>query len=152
MSQVNLKERLGSQPVRAQLIADCATLIDDQVKAKSGLSGVAIKGAYTTIKTIKKGFIPEVIDSLLDDWLENLQPHYNTWSSGQSGTFSTFVSARSEDVADDLLKVTDARAERTSHTTAKKAYQKMRSSAKKHVAEAVPALGKVVEKHLKPAG
>ena len=52
------------------------------------------------------------------------------------------------DVAEDLLSVTDARAEKTSHTTAKKMYMRMRDSAKKNVVEAIPALSKMIERHM----
>ncbi len=149
MSTIDLKEHLGKDPVREAVITDCIALIDAQVKAKSGLSGVAIKGAYGTIKRIKKGFVRGTIDSLLDDWLDKLQPYYETWmSGGKKGSLADFLSARSDEVAEDLLSVTDARAERSTHKTAKKAYKKMRGSAKKNVVEAIPELGRVLEKHL----
>ena len=148
MSESNLKERLGTDPTRSQLVADCETLVDDQVKQKSGLTGVAIKGAYATIKRIKKGFVSEVINGLLDDWLDKLQSHYDSWSSGGSGTLSEYLSARSDDVAEDLLSVTDARAKNSRHTTARKAYEKLRGSAKKNVVEAVPPLARLVERHI----
>lgn len=147
MSQ-SLVERIGVEPVRAKVIEECVELIDAQVKAKSGLSGMAIKGAYATIKTIKRGFVPSVVDALLDDWLGKLQPHHDKWSAGGSGTFAEFVIARSDDVAEDLLQVTDERAAKTSHTTAKKAYEKMRGNAKKNVIEAIPELARLIEKHM----
>jgi len=147
MSQ-SLVERIGVEPQRVKVIADCVELIDGQVKAKGGLSGMAIKGAYATIKTIKRGFVPSVVEALLDDWLGKLQPHYDKWSAGGSGTFSEFVIARSDDVAEDLLQVTDERAAKTSHTTAKKAYEKMRGGAKKNVIEGIPELARLIEKHL----
>ena len=40
-------------------------LIDLQVKQKN----FVIKSAYAMIKGIKKKFVPEVVDALLDDWL-----------------------------------------------------------------------------------
>lgn len=150
MSQ-SLVERIGVEPVRAKVIEDCVELIDAQVKNKSGLSGMAIKGAYATIKTIKRGFVPSVVDALLDDWLGKLQPHHDKWSAGGSGTFAEFVIARSDDVAEDLLQVTDERAAKTSHTTAKKAYEKMRGNAKKNVVEAIPELARLIEKHVNAA-
>lgn len=151
MAQTNLKETLGVEPIRPRLVADCTDLIDAQVKAKGGLSGVAIKGAYATIKRIKKGIVPEVVDGLLDEWLDKLQVYHDTWSAGGGGTFAEFLSARAEDVAEDMLSVTDARAERSSHKTARKAYQKMRGSAKNHVMEAVPDLARIIERHLNSA-
>lgn len=147
----NLVERLGVDPVRDQVVEECVSLIDNQVKSKGGVSGIAIRASYATIKAVKRRFVPEVVDGMLDSWLEKLQPHYDTWTSGGSGTFSEFLIARSDDVAEDLLQVTDARAEKTSHTTAKKMYVKMRPSAKRNVVEAIPELSKLIERHLAEA-
>jgi hypothetical protein len=139
-----LVELLGTAPKREPVIADCVNLIDSQVKQK----GFIIKGAYATIKTVKKGFIPEVVDSLLDDWLGKLQPHYDKWAANKSSSLSDYLVARQDDVAEDLLSVTDAKAEKTSHGTAKKMYGKMRDGAKRNVVEAIPDLAKLVEKHV----
>ncbi|ACY17429.1 DUF6918 family protein [Haliangium ochraceum] len=155
MSQFNLKERLGSAPTRADVIKDCVELIEEQVKAKSGLSGAAIRTAYATIKRVKKGFIEEVVDGMLDDWLVKLQPYYDTYTSGGAGqsgaSFADFLVARSDDVSEDLLDVTDRRAENTRHKTAKKAYLKMRGSAKRNVTEAIPDLGRLMERRVEMA-
>ena len=140
----NLVETLGKPPNREPVIKDCIALIDAQVKEK----GFVIKGAYATIKAIKKSFVPEVVDSLLDDWLGKLQPHYDKWSANKSTSLTDYLVSRSDDVAEDLLSVTDARAEKTTHTTAKKMYGKMRDGAKRNVVEAIPELAKLVEKHL----
>jgi hypothetical protein len=129
------------------MIADCVDLIDGQVKQK----GFVIKSAYATIKAIKKRFIPEVVDSMLDEWLEKIQPHFDRWSANKTSTFTDYVVARGDDVAEDLLGVTDARAAKTSHTTAKKMYGRMRDGAKKNVIEAIPALARMIEKHLAKA-
>jgi hypothetical protein len=139
-----LVEQLGKEPLRPLVIADCVMLIDAQVKQK----GLVIKSAYATIKAIKKRFVPEVVDSLLDDWLGKLQPHYDKWATAKQATFSDYLVARSEDVAEDLLSVTDDRAEKTTHTTAKKMYLRMRDGAKKNVVEAMPDLSRTLERHL----
>lgn len=119
-------------------------LIDAQVKQK----GFLIKGAYATIKAIKKQFVPEVVDSLLDDWLGKIQPHYDKWEAAKPSSLADYLVSRSHDVAEDLLKVTDERAEKSSHSTAKKMYAKMRDSAKREVVQAIPDLAKLLEKHL----
>lgn len=139
-----LVDTLGREPVRPKVIEETVGLIDSQVKTK----GFLIKGAYSTIKTIKKGFVAETVDALLDDWLGRLQPHYDKWETAKTSTFADYVIARSDDVAEDLLKVTDERAARTSHTTAKKMYGKMRDGAKRNVVEAIPELAKMIEKNL----
>lgn len=151
MTTRDLKTLLGTEPKRPLVVSDCVALIDAQVKAKRGLSGIAIKGAYTTVKTIKKGMVPEVIEALLDDWLDKLQRYHDDWAQLGGGSLSGYLTARSDEVAEDLLTVTDQRAENTKHRTAAKAYQKIRGSAKANVVEAVPELGRVVEKHLQDA-
>ena len=140
----SLVEKLAKDPVRPLVITDCVELIDAQVKQK----GFVIKSAYATIKAIKKKFVGETVDALLDDWLGKLQPYHDKWSATKVSTFSDFVVARGDDVAEDLLSVTDGRAAKTSHTTAKKMYGRMRDGAKKNVIEAIPALAGLIERHL----
>lgn len=139
-----LVEQIGQPPKREPVINDCVELIDAQVKQK----GFVIKSAYATIKAIKKKFVFETVEALLDDWLNKLQPHYDKWSANKTSSLTDFLVARSDDVAEDLLSVTDARAEKTSHTTAKKMYGKMRDGAKRNVVEAIPDLAKLIEKHV----
>lgn len=140
----NLVEVLGTPPKRDRVIQDCLELIDAQVKQK----GLVIKSAYATIRTIKKTFVPEVVDALFDEWLGKLQPHYDRWAASKPSSLADFLVARSDDVAEDLLSVTDARAEKTTHGTVKKLYGKMRDGAKRNVVEAIPELGRLFEKHL----
>ena len=52
-------------------------------------------------------------------------------------------------VADALLAITDAKAQRAKNGAVKGAYDKLRGMAKKNVEAAVPRLGKLVEKHVK---
>lgn len=141
----SLVEKLAKEPVRTTVINDCVELIDGQVKQK----GFVIKSAYATIKALKKRFVPEVVDSMLDEWLEKIQPHYDKWSATKTSTFTDYLVARGDDVAEDLLAVTDGRAERSSHGTAKKMYGRMRDGAKKNVIEAIPALAQMIERQLK---
>jgi hypothetical protein len=143
-----LVDRLGKPPMREPVISDCVTLIDTQVKSK----GFMLKSAYVAIKALKKKFVPEVVDSMLDDWLGKIQPHFTKWeASAPTTSFADYLIARSDDVAEQLLQVTDERAEHTSHTTAKKWYLKMRDTAKRNVIEAIPDLARVLERNLAQA-
>jgi hypothetical protein len=139
-----LVEQIGQPNKRPAVINDCVELIDNQVKQK----GFIMKSAYATIKAIKKGFVAETVDSLLNDWLGKLQPHYDKWATAKQSSFSDYIIARQDDVAEDLLSVTDQRAEKSSHGTAKKMYSKMRDGAKRNVVEAIPELARLIEKHL----
>src|ERR1043165_8169866 len=88
-SMSTLVEQIGKEPRRPAVISDCAELIDRQVKQKN----FVIKTAYATIKAIKKGFITETVDALLDDWLGKLQPHYDKWATAKQSSFSDYLIA-----------------------------------------------------------
>jgi hypothetical protein len=146
-----LSDLLGQPPMRENVVSDCVALVDDEVRAKGGLSGIAIKGAYGTVKAIKPRFVAEVVDALLDEWMGKLQPYYDKWRGAPSGSMAEYFTARSEDVAEDLLAVTDKRAQSTSHGTVRKLYQKMRGAAKTNVMAAVPKLAAQMEKRITQA-
>ncbi len=150
-SQKTLAEYVATPPTRERVVADCAALVDEEVKSKGGLSGVAIKGAYGTVKAIKPRFVPDVIDALLDEWVAKLEPYYAKWRAGGTGSLAEYLTARSDDVAEALLSVTDARAASTKHKTAGKLYGKMRPSAKRNVSAAIPKLGSLMEQHVRAA-
>jgi hypothetical protein len=134
-------------PNRQNVIKDCCSLIDDEVKAKSGFSGIAIKTAYGIVKTFKPGFVTEVVDGLLDEWAEKLRPFYEAWEKGgASGAFADYLMTRPDEAAQALLEVTDKRAQKSSNGVVRKMYDKNRSSAKDNVVKALPRLGAMVEK------
>jgi hypothetical protein len=141
-----LLEQLGTEPQRQQVVAECVDLIDAQVKTK----GFFVRSAYATIKALKRdGAIAEVVDSMLDGWLARLQPHYDRWvAAGKGAGFGAHLVAHADEVAEDLLAVTDARAERSTRSTVKKLYARLRDSAKRNVVEALPALGPLLERRL----
>lgn len=142
-----LEETLLSPAKRPAVIRDCATLVDEEVAKKGGLSGLAIKGAFMTVKAIKPGFIESVISALLDDWVRKLEGHYGKWiDGGKTGTFGAFCSRDASAVAERLLEVTDARIKKADPKVGT-LYGKLRPNAKDHVIAAVPGLGRVVDRH-----
>ena len=150
-SRVRSKEVSMDELLTGYTRADLRALTDEMIDAQVKQKGFVIKSAYAMIKGIKKTFVPETVNALLDDWLGKLNPHYEKWAAQKSTTFSDYVVSRSDEVAEDLLSVTDARAEKTSHTTAKKMYGRMREGAKKNVIEAIPELSKMIERHIPAA-
>ena len=142
----NLKELLGTDPKRAEVINDACQVLDAEVADKGGLSGIAIKGAYGVVKGVKPGFVREVVDNLLDDFLDAVDPIYQEAERDGISARHHLV-ANSGRMAEGLLKVTDARAERAQRAVIKKAYLKLRPTAKKHVEAAAPRLGDMLERH-----
>jgi hypothetical protein len=144
-----LAEKLLAKEVRPKVVVDAAAVVDGEVHDKSGLSGLAIKAAYGVVKAVKPGIIPEVLDSMLDDFVARLEPFYADWQQRTETPFSEFIASRAGPVADALLSISDERASRSKNATLKKAYEKLRPTGKKHVEAAVPRLGRMVQIHLK---
>ena len=141
-----LSDILAAQPKRGQVIDDAVGVLDAEVSDKSGISGLAIKAAVGVIKGIKPGFVRDVVDALLDDFLKALDPIYQeaVAAGKRPGDHLRTNSGR---VADALLAITDARVQRTDRAIIKSTYDKLRGSAKKQVEAAAPRLATLIDKH-----
>lgn len=139
-----LAEILLTDENRPRLVRDCEQLIDAEVRDKSGVTGLAIKAGFKTVKAVKPGIIPDVIDFLLDDFVGAMEPHYADYVTSGAGEFPTFVVNRGDRIADDLLGITDRRAEKSKHRTLVKAYKKLRPKAQTQVVAAMPRLGTLI--------
>ncbi|MGH3627245.1 MAG: DUF6918 family protein [Sciscionella sp.] len=143
-----LNELLLSADNRPAFVEDCAGLIDAEVAAKSGVSGLAIKSGYAMVTKIKPGIIPDAVNSMSDDLVARLQPYYADYvAAGATGGFGNYLDEHSDDAAESLLAVTDARAERSKRPTLKKVYDGLRPKGKSNVVTALPKLGALIEKH-----
>ena len=56
------------------LVSDCAQLMDEQVAAKGGISGMAVKAAYSAVKGISPGYVTEATGRILPEVLSALDP------------------------------------------------------------------------------
>ena len=144
-----LSDLLQEPAKRQPVINDCVQLIHSEVKAKKGFTGIAVKGAFKLVLALKPSILEESVDSLLDDFVGKLQPFYEGYQqAGESGTLSAYMGSRSSDVAESLLSITDARAQRASNKTLVKAYNGLRPKGKVHVEAAAPGIGRVLDKHI----
>ena len=141
-----LTEILLVPGTRPKVIADSVRLIEEEVDAKGGLSGIAIKGAFMVVKAVKPGFINEAVDHMLDDFVRRLEP-FHTEAQQKNEPIGPFLSSRAPAVADALLAISDERAAKSTNNTLKKAYEKLRPTGKKHVEAAVPRIGRLVAKY-----
>ena len=148
-----LKNLISDPPQREQLITDCVDLINSEVRSKSGLSGMAVKTAFSVIKAIKPRILEDSVDSLLDEFVDALQPFYASYQEGgEQGSMESYLDARRSEVSDGLLAITDRRAARSRNKTIPKAYNKLRPKGKTHVEAATPGVGRVLDKHLPSLG
>jgi len=133
----------GSRP---KVVADCVRVIDEEVDSKGGLTGLAVKGAYALVKTVKPGFVSEAVDGMLDDFVKRLEPFYAA-AQAKNEPIGPALSTRAGEVAEALLSISDERAQRSKNGTLKKAYDKLRPTGKKHVEAAVPRVGRLIAKY-----
>jgi len=140
----SLKAIITKPETRPVVVDECVALVESEVAGK----GLIIRGAFKTVKKIKPGFVKGAIDGLLDEWIDKMEPYYGTWKADGNGGFSGHLAGSKREVANDLLTVTDARAETSKHKTAAKMYKKLRPSALNNVETAVPGLAALIEKHL----
>lgn len=142
-----LTERLETVD-RQTVIDDTATLIDEEVAAKSGFSGMALKGGYRVVKKVKPNMIEDAVDHLLDDFSEALDPLYQDFLEDEdTATFEAYLQDHDDQAAEDLLSITDDRAEKSDKKVLKKTYGKLRGQAEKHVREALPGVGRLIDRH-----
>jgi hypothetical protein len=141
-----LPEMLASDAKKNPVADDCCTLIESEVSDKSGFSGLAIKAGFMAVKNIKPGFVRSVVLDLLPEFALALDPLYQEAKTKGAPVFAHFVQHAGR-AADALLGITDAKASRSSSGLVKGTYEKLRGTAKKNVEQAVPRLGKLIEKH-----
>jgi uncharacterized protein DUF6918 len=142
-----LQETLLAPDVRPKVIADCQTLIEQEVSDKSGISGTAVKLAYKTVTAFASGIVHDMLESLLPSMVEKLEPYWADFSASGGSEFGDYLAKRGDEVSESLLSVTDARAAASQRATLKKAYNSVRGSAVKNVEAALPRLGALVQKY-----
>lgn len=142
-----LKARLLDSDRRGAVIDDLQALVDSEVANKSGLSGGVVKTGYAGVKKVKPGIVREALDKMLDEFVEQLEPFWATYTTEAAGDFGTFLGTRPHEASEALLAVTDRRAERSSRAAITSIYSKLRPKAQENVIEALPGLGAVIEKH-----
>jgi hypothetical protein len=145
--QVSLLTTVTAVDVRPAFVDDAVALLDKEVAARGGVSGVAIKSAYKVLKGVKPGMVRSSVDSLVEPFAGALQPYVD--QHRQSGRpLSEILSEQREQMANSLLAITDARAEHSSHKSLRTAYGKVRGMAHKQVAAAAPGVAELLTKYI----
>jgi hypothetical protein len=142
-----LQQILLAPETQPNVVADCLTLIEQEVANKSGVSGTAVKLAYKTANTFAKGYLRDTVENLLPDLAAALEPFWADFAASGAGEFGDYLVKRGDEVSEALLSVTDARAKLSDRPTIIKAYGAVRGGAAKHVTAALPNLGAVVQKY-----
>ena len=142
-----LQEILLTPDTKPQVTADCLTLIQQEVSAKSGVSGATVKLAYKTANTFASGYLQAMVEKLIPEMADKLQPYWADFAASGAGEFGDYLAKRGDEVAESLLSVTDEHAANSERATILKAYRAVRGGAAKHVASALPNLGAMIQKY-----
>jgi hypothetical protein len=145
-----LQEMLLAPDIQPRVVADSEALVTDQVAELSGVTGAAIKLAYNTVRRFDANHIHGMIETILPNVADALQPYWAQFSAEpapSSGNFGEYLAAREEEVAEALLAITDRRRDNSARPTIVKAYNTIRGRASKQVKAALPALGLLIQKY-----
>ncbi|MCA9719299.1 MAG: hypothetical protein H6713_04655 [Myxococcales bacterium] len=145
-----LAELLTQSETRPRVVTACVSLVESEVAGKRGLSGAAVRTGFRVVKAVKPTMVAEVVDRLLPEFAEALEPFYVEAQRRAEGedvsvgdAFADALSRDTRRAAEALLVVTDRRAEKVSGAI-KKAYQRLRGTAQGHVEAAAPNLGRTL--------
>ncbi|HTW02080.1 MAG TPA: hypothetical protein VMF87_17405 [Streptosporangiaceae bacterium] len=142
-----LQKILLTPDARPKVLADCQTLIEQEVAEKSGASGVAIKLAYKTATSFAPGYVRKTLEDMLPQIVDKLEPYWADFAASGGSEFGDYLSKRGPQVSEDLLSLTDEIALVSKRPTITKAYRAVRGSAAKHVEAALPRVGDLVMRY-----
>ena len=142
-----LQDTLLAPDTRPLVVADGKALLEQQVSGLSGISGAAIKIAYKTVVVFSADHIRYMIDSLLPQMAEELEPYWVEFSASDDTDFGAYLASHGDKVSEALLTVTDARGRASSRPVIVKAYNAVRDRAAKHVQASLPQVGALVQKY-----
>jgi hypothetical protein len=142
-----LQQILLTPHARPKVLADCQTLIDQEIADKSGASGAAIKLAYKAAASFAPGYFRSTLEKMLPLISDKLEPYWGDFSTSGGSEFGDYLSKQGPGVSEDLLSLSDGIAATSKRPTIIKAYRAVRGSAAKHVEAALPRVGDLVMKY-----
>lgn len=148
---MHLSVHLTAPSSRPAVVADACALIDQEVARTSGVSGMAVRSAYRVLKGIRPGMVPSAVDGLLDPFADQLDRFYQEHLTTGVPLVDILTGQRTS-MAEALLSITDDRAQRTSQATLRRAYQRVRGSARGYVEAAAPGIAELIDAHTPPVG
>jgi hypothetical protein len=142
-----LQQILLTPDNQPKVIADCHALIEQEIKDKSGISGTAVKLAYKTITSFAPGYYNGMVEELVPQIVDKLEPYWADFSTSGSSEFGDYLVKRGGEVSEALLTVTDDYASKSDKPVILRAYKTVRGSAGKNIEAALPRVGEMVRKY-----
>ncbi len=144
----SLQDILTADDIRRAVVDDCCQLIEDEVRSKRGMRGMALKAGFKAFKKFKPGALPMAVNNLLPEFAGIVDPYYQQHlESGKGGSVAGTLLNRRREVADSMLAITDRRAQRFERGLIKKTYGKLRPMAQRHTEDAIPGVCRLIDKY-----
>lgn len=142
-----LVEVLQDPARRKVVVRESVEVIEAEVASKSGLRGAAIKAGFASVKKIKPGIIAAAVEKLLPEFAPVMDPFLA--EARASGDVVGWFTRNGATIADALLGVTDAKAERADNRVMKTVYGSLRGQAVTHTAAAMPRVASLIVRHVR---
>jgi hypothetical protein len=146
MTATTLQEMLLAPEVQPKVVADCQSLVDEQLAGK-GIAATPIKVAYKAVTAFAPGYYQETVTSMLPSVAYRLEPFWADFNASGGSEFGDYLVKRSDEVTEALLAITDSMARDSQRATIVKAYKAVRGGAGKNIEAALPNLGAMVQKY-----
>jgi len=143
----SLPEILLAPDTEPRVVADGLALIDAEIADKSGIGGNAVKLAYKTVSSFAPGYIRQTVEKMLPEIADQLQPYWADFRASGGSEFGDYLAKRGDEVAESLLSISDAMAERSDKPVVVRAYRTVRGGATRNIVAALPRLGDLVLKY-----
>jgi hypothetical protein len=141
----SLSEVIADPARRRAVIDDATRVLEAEVSDKGGLTGLAIKGGFATVKRLKPDFVPGSLNMLMDDFARQIDPFWERCRTSGADA-RAFFTREGGAVADALLVITDGKARNVAGPV-RAVYDQLRPKAREHVIAAMPRLGDLVRRH-----
>src|SRR5690242_9944243 len=105
-----LQDILLTPENKPHVIDDCLTLIDEEVKGKSGISGTAVKLAYKTANAFASGYLRGMVELLAPDMIIELEPFWADFTASDAGDFDDYLVMYGDGISDAYVSVSVRRA------------------------------------------
>ena len=142
---MTLSAAIADPDRKEALITGALGALDAEIEDLGGFKGKLVEVGYDAVCKLRPNFIRSNVEHMLPAFVEVIDPHLA--SARSSASVDRYFADNADEIADDLLEITDARAERAHNAIAKGIYSKMRGIAKKYVSNATPRLGALADKH-----
>jgi hypothetical protein len=146
----SLKKITEDPDVSTSVLMDGLRVLDEEIAKRSGIGGLAIKGAYKAVKNVQGGkALRRAVEILMPEFIDKLDPYYTRYQEEGTGkTWTDYLQPHYPTIADELLTVTDRKVQDTDNRAIRGTYNKLRPKAKNEVVASLPALCRMMERYM----